>query len=147
MGFAYYTIVIIANAEIAEVLISAIYPFASLVSLKSVYSTLFQYQFMLKLMPFFYSASGQPAIDSTAEYYDQSYPALSQTNARLEFSPDENTLMIADTELDLIFYLYTKPNGEATVNASIGKSIFKGFHCCIKEICQFMYIMFVPYLD
>ena len=64
--------------------------------------------------PLFSSASGQPAIDSTAEYYNQSYPPLGQTNARLEFSPDGNTLLIADTERDLIYLLYTTGNGTQT---------------------------------
>ena len=54
-------------------------------------------------------------------YYNQSYPPLGQTNARLQFSPDSRTLMIADTERDLLFYLYTDPNGEITKNPAIGK--------------------------
>ena len=54
-------------------------------------------------------------------YYNQSYPPLGQTNARLQFSPDSRTLMIADTERDLLFYLYTDPNGEITKSQSIGK--------------------------
>ena len=29
--------------------------------------------------------------------------------------------MIADTERDLLFYLYTDPNGEITKNPTIGK--------------------------
>ena len=60
------------------------------------------------------SATGQTTINSTAEYYNQSYPALGQTNARLEFSPDGNTLFIADTEQDLIILLYTTASGTQT---------------------------------
>ena len=43
-----------------------------------------------------------------------SYPAIGQTNADLDFSPDEKTLLIADTDLDLLFFLYVNGSGNLT---------------------------------
>ena len=66
------------------------------------------------MFPLYYSATGQASIDSSARYHDISYFAIGQTNADLDFSPDEKTLLIADTDLDLLFFLYVNGKGNVT---------------------------------